>query len=73
MPPFAAGMETAPPLYESGAENVVVAVHAGTPLRYARTYPAVPAVVVARRRASVAVRDGGGGDVRPSRAAIADR
>ena len=46
--PFAAAMDTAPFAYVRGAEKVVVAVHVGMPLRYARTLPAVPAVVVAR-------------------------
>jgi hypothetical protein len=45
--PLAADMETAPLTYDSGEENVVVAVHVGMPLRRARAFPAVPAEVVA--------------------------
>lgn len=37
------------PLYDSPVPAVVVAVHVGTPERSARTFPAVPADVVARR------------------------
>ena len=43
VPPFACESDTAPFAYVSGPLNVVVAVHVGVPLRYARTCPAVPA------------------------------
>ena len=39
---------TLPFAYIRPEENVVVAVQVGTPFKYERTYPAVPAVVVAR-------------------------
>ena len=43
----AASKATAPFAYESPFENVVVAVHVGTPFNSARMLPAVPEVVVA--------------------------
>jgi hypothetical protein len=45
---LAAAIETLPPEYMSGEENVVVAVQVGIPFKSARTVPAVPAEVVAR-------------------------
>jgi hypothetical protein len=39
---------TAPFAYVRPEENVVVAVHVGTPFKYERTNPAVPTVVVER-------------------------